>query len=109
MANAVAAGRTGGFTGRAVMAIARQRELSLVLLMLALSIFVAIQAPQFLTTGNLIAVTSVAAIIAVAAVGEALVVITRNVDLSVESTIGLVALVVAEILSRDLLPIPVAW
>ena len=53
--------------------------------------------------------TVVASIIAVAAVGEALVVITRNVDLSVESTIGLVALVVAEILSRDAMPIPAAW
>src|SRR6187551_1886510 len=95
---AVATPGRGGLTGRAIMAIARQRELSLVLLMLALSVFVAIQAPQFLTAGNLISVTVVASIIAIAAVGEALVVITRNVDLSVESTIGLVALGVAEIL-----------
>jgi rhamnose transport system permease protein len=106
---AVAAPRQRAVSARALMAIARQRELSLVLLMLALSLFVVIQAPQFLSLGNLTTLTVLASIIAVAAVGEALVVITRNVDLSVESTIGLTALVVAEVLSRELMPIPAAW
>ena len=49
---------------------------------------VAIAAPQFLTVDNLTQVAVLASIIAVAAVGEALVVITRNVDLSVEAMIG---------------------
>ena len=55
----------------------------------------ALAAPQFLTLDNISQVAVLASIIAVAAVGEALVVITRNVDLSVEATIGLVAYCVA--------------
>ncbi len=107
--SAVATPGTRAMSGRALLAIARQRELSLVLLMLVLSVFVVIQQPQFLTTGNLTTLTVTASIIAVAAVGQAVVVITRNVDLSVESTIGLVALVVAELLSRQAMEVPAAW
>ena len=55
-------------------------------------------APQFLTISNLSQVAVLASVIAVAAVGEALVVITRNIDLSVEATIGLVAYAVARTL-----------
>lgn len=98
-----------GLSARALIAVARQRELSLIVLMTGLSIFVLVQAPQFLSRGNLTTLLVLASIIAVAAVGQALVVITRNVDLSVESTIGLVALVVAETLSRSHLMVPVAW
>jgi rhamnose transport system permease protein len=54
-------------------------------------------------------VTTLAAIIAIAAVGEAMVIITKNVDLSVESTIGLVACVVADVLRQKALPVPAAW
>ena len=69
--------------------------------------FVAIQAPQFLSTSNLTQVTAHASIIAVAAVGEAIVVITRNVDLSVEAMIGLVAFVVADLLALETIGAPV--
>ena len=72
-------------------ALARQREWSLLALMLVMSLGVWLAAPQFLSPANLSQVAILAAIIAVAAVGEALVVLTRNVDLSVDSTIGLVA------------------
>ena len=56
---------------------------------------------------NLTDVSVLASIIAIAAVGEAMVVITRNVDLSVEAVIGLVAFVVADILGSGALPTPV--
>jgi ribose/xylose/arabinose/galactoside ABC-type transport system permease subunit len=46
-------------------------------------------------------VTTLAAIIAIAAVGEALVILTKNIDLSVESTIGVVAFVVGLILKEQ--------
>ena len=68
----------------------------------------ALRAPQLLSVSNLTNVTVLASIIAVAAVGEAMVVITRNVDLSVEAVIGLVAFVVADLLSQHLLPTPAA-
>ncbi|MBV9168742.1 MAG: ABC transporter permease [Chloroflexi bacterium] len=81
----------------------RQREWSLAVVMLVLSAVVWAEAPQFLSPANLSQVTSLAAIIAVAAVGEALVVLTRNVDLSVDATIGLVAYGVAELLKLHVL------
>jgi rhamnose transport system permease protein len=93
---------------RVLSAAARQRELSLLLVLLAMGVLVAIQAPQVLSASNLTDVTVLAAIIAIAAVGEAMVVITRNVDLSVEAVIGLVAFVVADILGNQLLPTPAA-
>jgi rhamnose transport system permease protein len=84
--------------GQWLSAIARQRELSLVAVMFVLGGLVSISAPQFLSASNLTQVAVLASIVAIAAVGEALVVITRNVDLSVEATMGLVAYAVARAL-----------
>jgi rhamnose transport system permease protein len=88
--------------------IARQRELSLVIVIVVLSAFVWWQAPQFLSAANLSQVAILAAIIAIAAVGQAMVVITRNVDLSVDATIGLVAFSVADVLRTHALSLPAA-
>ena len=101
--------RPGWTLGRAIGFVGRQRELTLVLIMLALGAVVTGYKPNFLTAANLNQVTALAAIIAIAAVGEALVIITKNVDLSVESTIGLVAFVVADILSKQMMSVPAAW
>jgi rhamnose transport system permease protein len=92
--------------GQWLSTIARQRELSLVAIMFVLGGLVSISAPQFLTGANLSQVAVLASVIAVAAVGEALVVITRNVDLSVEATIGLVAYCVARSLELQVLGPP---
>ena len=93
---------------RLLTVVARQRELSLIVVMLVLGGFVAISAPQFLSVTNLTQVTVFASIIAIAAVGEAMVVLTRNVDLSVESVIGLVAFAVADVVAKQILPGPAA-
>lgn len=93
---------------RILSVVARQRELSLVVVMVVLGTFVAIQAPQFLSVSNLTQVTVLASIICIAAVGQALVVLTRNVDLSVEATMGLVAFIIADLLAQRLLDAPVA-
>jgi rhamnose transport system permease protein len=108
MSEAVVVAPGRGPLARVLSAAARQRELSLVAVMLVMGVFVAIQAPQFLSPSNLGDVTVLASIIAIAAVGEALVVISRNVDLSVEAMIGVVAFVVATILSNHVLPAPAA-
>jgi rhamnose transport system permease protein len=92
--------------GSLVGTIARQRELSLVVVMLVLGGLVAVAAPQFLTTSNLSQVAVLASITAIAAIGQALVVITRNIDLSVEAVMGLVAYCVAITLESDLLDGP---
>jgi rhamnose transport system permease protein len=108
-ADASAQPRTGRPVTRFLGAAGRSREATLVWLIALLSILVTLQAPQFLSASNLGQVTTFAAIIAVAAVGEAVVVITRNIDLSVESTIGLIAFVVADVLQRHWLGVPEVW
>src|SRR5579859_2726461 len=101
--------RGDGTEGRPrVTFIARQRELSLVVVMLVLAGFVFWQAPQFLSAANLSQVAILAAIIAIAATGQALVVLTRNVDLSLDATIGLVAFSVADVLRTHTLSLPLA-
>jgi rhamnose transport system permease protein len=94
--------------GETLGTLARQREIGLVVVMVVVGALVTLQAPQFLSVSNLSQVTVLASIIAVAAVGQALVVLTRNVDLSVESTIGLVAYAVALILEQHALSAPAA-
>ncbi len=89
--------------------LGRSRELTLVAVIVILSPLVNLQAPNFLTTDNLVPVTTLAAIIAIAAVGESLIVITKNVDLSVESTIGLVAFMVGDLLRSPGMSVPEAW
>jgi rhamnose transport system permease protein len=102
--NGVAAGPVSARSrGQWLAGVARQRELSLLAIMVVLGGLVTLTAPQFLTVSNLSQVAVLAAIIAVAAVGEGLVVITRNVDLSVEATMGLVAYCVASLLERHAL------
>jgi len=104
-ANVRAPSRVGTLIGQA----ARSRELTLAVVVILLTAIVAILAPNFLSSSNVISVTALTAIIAIAAVGEALVIITKNIDLSVESTMGLVAFVVAEVLKGQNLPVPAAW
>ena len=94
--------------GRWLAAIARQRELSLVAVIVVLGALVSLSAPQFLTVANLSQVAVLASVVAVAAVGEAIVIITRNVDLSVEATIGLVAYCLARTLELHALDVPAA-
>jgi rhamnose transport system permease protein len=94
--------------GQWLATLARQRELTLVAIMFVLGGLVSVAAPQFLTASNLSQVAVLASVIAVAAVGEALVVITRNVDLSVEAMMGLVAYCVAVLLEQHTLDAPAA-
>jgi len=110
----VTSNAVAGSIGRSPAAVligglARSRELTLAGVVVVLSAFVAFLTPNFLTLENLQPVTTVAAIIAIAAVGEALVILTKNIDLSVESTIGIVAFAVGLILKQQALPVPLAW
>ncbi len=100
MAKSVAVPRPAG--QKWLMAIGRQRELSLLAIMFVLGAGVSLMAPQFLTVNNISQVAALAAVVAVAAVGEAIVIITRGIDLSVEAMIGLVAYSVARSLELQL-------
>ena len=107
-AQAVAGVSAGRTRDQWLSVVARQRELSLLAIMVALGAMVSIAAPQFLTSFNLTNVAVLASITAVAAVGEAMVVMTRNIDLSVEAMMGLVAYCVANILELHVLDAPAA-
>lgn len=75
--------------------VSRVRELSLLIVLLVIVLIVSIQAPRFLSFDNFEQILLSVAILAIVAVGETLVVLTRNVDLSVGSMVGITAFVTA--------------
>ncbi|MEQ1955872.1 ABC transporter permease [Mesorhizobium sp. CN2-181] len=68
-----------------------QREASVALMILALVIFLAFANEFFLTPRNLLNVGRQASVVAIVALGQALVIIARGLDLSVGSVLGLSA------------------
>lgn len=87
-----------------VARVVQARELGLVVVLAVIIAFVGVQQPRFLLLNNLEHILQSVAIIAIVAVGETLVILTRNVDLSVGSTVGLCAYASANLLKdhRDL-------
>ena len=73
----------------------RVRELGLLVVLFLIILFVGIQAPHFLSIDNFEQILLSIAILVIVAVGETLVVLTRNVDLSVGSMVGATAFVSA--------------
>lgn len=84
--------------GRSWAATAKARESGILLALLALVAFTATQNPRFLSGQSIRDVLLGAALLAVLAVGESIVMITRNVDLSVGSVLGLSAFAVGSLL-----------
>jgi rhamnose transport system permease protein len=84
------------------------RELTLVLIIVVVVGFFATQIDDYLSARTFTRISTSVAVIAVVAVGQTLVVLTRNIDLSVGSIVGLVAYVVGTMLSSDpQIPAPV--
>ncbi len=83
------------------------RELSLVFLIVVIFLFFGTQIEGYFSPRIFSRVTSDVAIIAVVAIGETLVLLTRNYDLSVGSIVGLTAFAVGKLLTfhPDMLPI----
>ena len=75
--------------------VSRVRELGLLIVLLLIILIVSIQAPRFLSIDNFEQILLSIAILVIVAVGETLVVLTRNVDLSVGSMVGFTAFVTA--------------
>src|SRR5258707_13786399 len=75
--------------------VSRVRELGLLIVLLLIILIVGIQVPRFLSIDNFTQILLAVAILAIVAVGETLVVLTRNVDLSVGSIVGVSAFVTA--------------
>ena len=76
------------------------RELILFALVAGLIIFFSTQIDQYLAPRAVNRITTGLAITAVVAVGQVLVVLTRNIDLSVGSSVGVVAYVVGTMLTQ---------
>ena len=86
----------------------RVRELGIVGALALLILVTGILEPRFLEAGSLRDLALNAAIIAILATGQTLVIVTRNIDLSVGSTLGLAAFMAGDLLSNNPgLPIPV--
>lgn len=86
----------------------RIRELGIVLGLVLLITVTGILEPRFVGAGSLRNLALNASIIAILAVGQTLVIITRNIDISVGSILGLAAFMAGDLLSKEAgVPIPV--
>ena len=87
--------RTPVSQSRLLGLVSRVRELGLLIVLLLIILIVGIHVPRFLSIENFTQILLAVAILAIVAVGETLVVLTRNVDLSVGSIVGVSAFVTA--------------
>lgn len=88
----------------------RVRELGLVVALVLLVGVTAVFEPRFLEVGSLRDLVLNVAIVALVAVGQTLVIVTRNIDLSVGSMLGLAAFMAGDVFSSNPgLPIPLVF
>src|ERR671934_357065 len=83
-----------------VSAIVRLRELGIFVALAATVLFFSVHATNFATVGNWRDISTDVAMVVVVAVGETMVVLTRNIDLSVGSIAGLTAYVSSSTLAH---------
>lgn len=75
--------------------LVRFRELSIIIFIVLLIAIVGVNTPTFLTAGNFRNILLNISILTIVALGQTMVIITRGIDLSVSSMIGLVAMMVS--------------
>lgn len=78
-----------------ILLLARFREVSIILFIAILILVVSLNAPSFLTFSNGQDILLNISILAIVALAQAMIVITRGIDLSVSSMVGLTAMMVA--------------
>jgi rhamnose transport system permease protein len=76
---------------RTLLAVARLRDLGIFVALAATVLVFSVQAHNFATVGNWQDIATDVAMVVTVAVGETMVVLTRNIDLSVGSVVGLTA------------------
>ena len=86
---------------RLVTILSRIREAGLVIALTAIVVGVTISEPRFSSVNNARQILLSVSIIAIVAIGQTLVVLTRNIDLSVASIVGVVAYEVRDILADN--------
>lgn len=102
MSEVVAPARAAGEdrARRLVEVVFRVRELGIVLALALLIVVTGVLEPRFLEAGSLENLARNAAIFAILAAGQTLVIITRNIDLSVGSVLALAAFLTGDMLSN---------
>jgi rhamnose transport system permease protein len=90
-----------------ILTIVRAREISLIGVLAVLVLGVSIAEPRFLNAQNLRDILLNVSIVALLAVGQTVVVITRNVDLSVGSILGITAFFTGVMFADHHMSIPV--
>lgn len=88
-----------------ILTLLRAREAGIALLIGIVIVITAIKNSHFLDANSLQQLLSGAALIALLGVGETLVIITRNVDLSVGSVLGLAAYIVGDLFKYHHIPV----
>jgi rhamnose transport system permease protein len=107
VAQQTAAEASGAQARRLTEWVFRVREIGILVALLALIAVTAIMEPRFIEADSLRNLALNASIFAILAAGQTLVIITRNVDLSVGSVLGLAAFMAGDLLSSNPgLPIP---
>jgi rhamnose transport system permease protein len=81
--------------GRLVQAVVRFREAGIILFILVLAALISLRSPAFLTVSNFQDILLNISILAIVALAQMMVIITRGIDLSVGSIIGLTAMMVS--------------
>jgi rhamnose transport system permease protein len=94
-----------GSTNSMIMTILRAREASIALLIVLVIAVTSINNPNFIHADSIQQLLSGAALIALLGVGETLVIVTRNVDLSVGSVLGLSAYIVGDLFKSHHIPV----
>jgi rhamnose transport system permease protein len=89
-----------------LVVISRVREFGILVALAGVVLVVSLLTPDFLNLNNFSQILLSVSLIAIAAVGETVVVLTRNVDLSVGSIVGLVAFVTGDLLKAHVLGVP---
>jgi rhamnose transport system permease protein len=93
-----------GSSGR-ILTLLRAREAGIALLIVLVVLVTAINNSHFIDANSLQQLLSGAALIALLGVGETLVIVTRNVDLSVGSVLGLSAYIVGDLFKYHHIPV----
>lgn len=80
--------------------LARFREVGIIVFILILGFIVTLRAPSFLTANNFRDILMNISILTIVALGQTIVILTKGIDLSVSSMIGLVAMMVAFVMKQ---------
>jgi ribose transport system permease protein len=83
----------------------RKKEISVLIALLLLCVIIAVLSPYFLTVNNIFNVLRQFSITGILAVGEAFVIITGGIDLSVGSLVGLMGVLIAVFSNTGMSPI----